>query len=91
MRLFQLDETGDINVLRSALVIRAAVASMEKVMCEKRRRHFISLWEKTDCATAAELGQFYYKKIAAEDQRIQELDRERQTTFEDLVQAPVLS
>ena len=88
--LFQLDETGDINVLRSALVIRAAVASMEKVMCEKRRRHFISLWEKTDCATAVELGQFYYKKIAAEDQRIQELDRERQTTFEDLVQAPIL-
>lgn len=89
--LFQLDETGDINVLRSALVIRAAVASMEKVMCEKRRRHFISLWEKTDCATALELGQFYYKKIAAEEQRIQELDRERQTTFEDLVQAPILS
>lgn len=89
--LFQLDETGDINVLRSALVIRAAVASMEKVMCEKRRRHFISLWEKTDCATAPELGQFYYKKISAEEQRIQDLDRERQTTFEDLVQAPVLS
>ena len=89
--LFQLDETGDIDVLRSALVIRSAVASMEKVMCEKRRRHFISLWEKTDCATAPELGQFYYKKIAAEDQRIQDLDRERQTTFEDLVQAPVLS
>jgi len=89
--LFQLDETGDINVLRSALVIRAAVASMEKVMCEKRRRHFISLWEKTDCTTALELGQFYYKKISAEEQRIQELDRERQTTFEDLVQAPVLS
>jgi DNA primase len=89
--LFQLDETGDINVLRSTLVIRAAVASMEKVMCEKRRRHFISLWEKTDCATAFELGQFYYKKIAAEEQRIQDLDRERQTTFEDLVQAPVIS
>ncbi|HEY9894662.1 MAG TPA: DNA primase [Candidatus Sericytochromatia bacterium] len=89
--LFQLDETGDINVLRSTLVIRAAVASMEKVMCEKRRRHFISLWEKTDCATAPDLGHFYQKKIRAEDQRIQDLDRERQTTFEDLVQAPVIS
>ncbi|MBW4693880.1 MAG: DNA primase [Lyngbya sp. HA4199-MV5] len=89
--LFQLDETGNLDVLRSALVIRSAVASMEKVMCEKRRRHFISLWEKTDCATAPELGQFYYKKICAEEQRIQDLDRERQTTFEDLVQAPVLS
>ncbi len=88
--LFQLSETDDIDVLRSALVIRSAVASMEKVMCEKRRRHFISLWEKTDCATAPELGQFYYKKIAAEEQRIQELDRERQTTFEDLVQVPVV-
>ncbi|XGV99555.1 MAG: DNA primase [Leptolyngbya sp. BL-A-14] len=89
--MFQLDETGDIDVLRSALVIRSAVASMEKVMCEKRRRHFLSLWEKTDCAATPELGQFYYKKICAEEQRIQELDRERQTTFEDLVQAPVLS
>jgi len=87
--LFQLDEKNQYDLRRSALVIRGAIACMERVMCEKRRRHFLDLWQKTDCATDPELGQSYQQQVYLETQRIEALDREqRLTTFADLAQSP---
>ncbi|MBF2001513.1 MAG: DNA primase [Synechococcales cyanobacterium M58_A2018_015] len=87
--LFQLDEKTQRDLLRAPLVIRAATACMERIMCEKRCRHFLSLWEKLDHSASAELRQYYQQQIYAEKQRIAELDREqRQVTFHDLAQLP---
>jgi len=87
--LFQLDEKTKRDLLRSPLVIRAATACMERVMCEKRCRHFLSLWEKMDSTASPELAQYYQQQIYAEKQRIAELDQQqRQTTFADLAQIP---
>lgn len=85
--LAQLDEKTKRDILRAPLTIRAATACMERVMCEKRCRHFLSLWEKTDCA-ATELSQYYQQQIYAEKQRIEELDKQRQVTFADLTEVP---
>ncbi|MGV0025131.1 DNA primase [Phormidesmis priestleyi] len=87
--LFELDEKTKSDILRAPLVIRSAAAAMERVMCEKRRRHFLDLWKNTDCVATSELGQYYQQKIHAEDQRIRELDRQRNVNFADLVQAPI--
>ncbi len=87
--LFQLGETGNLDVKRATLVIRSTVASMERVICEKRRRHFLDLWKNTDCVASPDIGYLYQEKIYAEEKRIKELDKERQTTFEDLVRFPV--
>jgi DNA primase len=86
--LFELDEKTSREIQRAALTTRTALAAMERVMCEKRRRHFLDLWKKTDFAASPELGQYYQQKIYAEDQRIQELDRQRQVQFADLAQVP---
>jgi DNA primase len=88
--LFQLDETRGVETCRAMLVIRTAVASMEKIMCEKRRRHLLDLLHSLDWSTAPDLGQLYQKKIYAEDQRIRQLEQERQVLFEDLVRVPLL-
>jgi DNA primase len=86
---FQLDEKTKRDLLRAPLVIRAATACMERVMCEKRCRHFLSLWEKMDSTASPELAQYYQQQIYAEKQRIAELDQQqRQTTFVDLAQVP---
>jgi DNA primase len=85
--LFQLDEKTKRDILRAPLTIRASTAAMERIMCEKRCRHFEQLWEQTDSSTAQELD-YYQQKIYAEKRRIAELDRERQVTFVDLVQIP---
>jgi DNA primase len=86
--LFELDEKTSRDIQRAALTIRTALAALERVMCEKRRRHFLDLWKNTDFATSPDLGQYYQQKIYAEDQRIKELDRQRQVQFVDLVQVP---
>jgi DNA primase len=86
--LFQLDEKTTSDLGRAVLVVRASVAAMEQVMCEKRRRHFLDLWKTTDFIASPDLGQYYQQKIATEDLRIRELDRQRQVNFTDLVQAP---
>jgi DNA primase len=87
--LFQLDEKTKRDLLRAPLVIRASTACMERVMCEKRCRHFLNLWEKMDTAASPELAQYYWQQICAEKQRIAELDQQqRQITFADLAQVP---
>jgi DNA primase len=87
--LFELDEKTQLDVLRSPLVIRSALAGMEQVMCDKRRRHFLDLWKVTDCVATPELGQYYVQKMQAEEQRLKELDRQRRTNFTDLVKVPL--
>lgn len=87
--LFQLDEKTQRDLLRAPLVVRTSIASMERVMCEKRRRHFLDLWKQTDYAATPDLAQYYQQQIYAETQRIEEIDREqRQITFDDLAQIP---
>ncbi len=84
--LFELDEKTERDINRATLVIRTATAAMERVMCEKRRRHFLDLWKNTDVMTSPDLGQYYQQKIYAEDLRIKALDKERHVDFTDLVQ-----
>jgi DNA primase len=87
--LVQLDEKTKRDVLRAPLVIRAAIACIERVMCEKRYRHLLNLWEKTDSSTPPEMAQYYQQQVYAEKTRIAELDQQqRQTTFEDLALIP---
>lgn len=86
--LFNLDEKTKRDLLRAPLAIRSATAAMERVMCEKRCRHFQELWKQTDLTLAEELGWYYQKKIDQEKLRIAELDRLRQVTMHDLVQVP---
>ncbi|MBW4466835.1 MAG: DNA primase [Pegethrix bostrychoides GSE-TBD4-15B] len=87
--LMQLDEKTQRDLLRAPLVVRTAIASMERVMCEKRRRHFLDLWKQTDCSASPDLAQYYQQQIYAETQRIEAIDQEqRQVTFEDLAQIP---
>lgn len=87
--LFQLDEKIERDLLRAPLVIRTAVACMERVLCEKRRRYFLDRWQKTDFATHPDESRYLQQQIYRENQRIDELDRlQRQISFTDLAQIP---
>jgi DNA primase len=87
--ILQLDEKTKRDILRAPLVIRAATACLERVLCEKRCRHFLNLWEKLEVEASPELKQYYQQQIYAEKQRIAELDQQqRQVSFTDLAQIP---
>ncbi|MCX7595640.1 MAG: DNA primase [Fischerella sp.] len=82
--LFQLDEIGKKEILRTPQVVQAATACMERVLREKRYRHFLELWEQTDPEAEPELWQSYYQAFYAEKLRLQELDKQRQFSLPDL-------
>lgn len=85
--LFQLDEKSERDLHRAPLVIRAATACMERVMCEKRYRHFNDLWQSTDFIQQPDLSRNYQQLMYAEKQRIAELDsQQRQVNINDLTQ-----
>ncbi|MBE9066506.1 DNA primase [Leptolyngbya cf. ectocarpi LEGE 11479] len=86
--LLYLDEKTQRDILRAPLIIRAAVACMEKTLCEKRYRYFLKLWEETDLETQPNECAYYHKQSYAEKKRIAELDQERQVAFEDLASLP---
>jgi len=86
--LFQLDEKAERDLLRSPVVIQAAVNCLERVMCEKRYQHFRKLWAETDVTAYPDLCRQYQQQIYAEKQRIKELDEQRSVSFEDLAQIP---
>ncbi|MEM6449852.1 MAG: DNA primase [Cyanobacteria bacterium P01_D01_bin.105] len=88
--LLYLEEKTTLDVLREPLVIRAAIACLEKNMCEKRYRLLLNLWSDTDFTESPEQHTQYQKKIIAEKHRIAELEKERSVDFADLASVPWL-
>lgn len=83
--LFHVDEKTQQDLLRATHVIQAAVACMERVLCEKQYRHFLELWQQTDPDQEPERSQFYYQSLYKEQRRLQKLDLQRQFSLTDLI------
>ncbi|WP_254174504.1 DNA primase [Planktothrix pseudagardhii] len=87
--LFYLDEHTEIDIRRARLVIRSSVASIETVICQKRRDMALKLWQETDVGKEQNLAQKYYQQIDAETKWMWELKRIRDTQFDDLISVPL--
>jgi DNA primase len=83
--LFHLNENSQKEILRTPQVVQAAIACMERVLREKRYRHFLELWQQTDPEAEPERWQSYYQAFYTEKLRLQELDRQRQFSITDLL------
>jgi len=75
--LFHLNETAQKQIIRTPQVILRATLSMERVLREKRYRHFRELWERTDPETESKQWQSYYQAFMAEKKQLSELDKQR--------------
>ncbi|NEQ37131.1 MAG: DNA primase [Okeania sp. SIO3I5] len=87
--LFHLDEKIKKNLLRAPLEIRSTVATIELIMSIKRRSAILNMWQKTDLSVESELAKKYQEKFYSESEWIQELERLRLTTIQDLIQVPL--
>jgi DNA primase len=83
--LFHLNEKTQQDLLRASQVIQAAIACMERVMCEKRYRQYLKEWQEFDDAEQPEQSKFYFELLCKEKQRLEELDRQRQFSLTDLI------
>ncbi|MEO1431347.1 MAG: DNA primase [Cyanobacteria bacterium J06633_8] len=75
--LFHLSEAAQKQIIRTPQVILRATLSMERVLREKRYRHFRELWERTDPEIEPDKWKSYYQAFMAEKQRLGELDKQR--------------
>jgi DNA primase len=83
--LFHLNEKHKKDIMRTPQVVQAAIACIERVMREKRYRHFLELWQETDPEAEPERWQSYYQAFYSEKIQLQELDRQRQFSITDLL------
>jgi len=86
--LLYLDEKSRLDTVRPSLVVRAAIACIERTMCEKRYRLLLKLWSESDFSKTPEKHAQYQKQIIAEKKHIAELDKERSVDFVDLANVP---
>lgn len=83
--LFHLNEKWKIEIPRTPQVVQAAIACMDLVMLEKRYRHFLELWQKTDPEVEPERYQSYYQAFYAEKIKLQKIDRQRLFSITELL------
>ncbi len=83
--LFHLNEKAKKEIMRTPQVVQAAIACIERVMREKRCRHFLELWQETDPVAEPERYNAYYHAYYTEKMRLQELDKLRLFSITDLL------
>jgi DNA primase len=87
--LFHLDEKTKKDILRAPLEIRSTVATIELIMSKKRQSLWLNMWQETNLSADRELAKKYQEKFYSESQWIEELERLRMTTIQDLIQVPL--
>ena len=85
VHLFHLDEKRREDLVRTPLLIQAAIACLEKVTCEKHRRYCLEQWQKIDPSTDLPLKEYYWQEFYQVDKRIKELEQLRQFTISDIL------
>jgi DNA primase len=82
--LFNLDEHTAEEIQRSPLVLRAAVACLEKFACEQKRKFYLNKLQSKDPEDLAKKVE-YYQSFITTQQRLQELEKQRNVTINDLI------
>jgi DNA primase len=82
--LFNLDEHTAEEIQRSPLVLRAAIACLEKFACEQKRKYYLNKLQSNDPEDLAKKIE-YYHSFTTTQQRLQELAQQRNVTINDLI------
>ena len=82
--LFNLDEHTAEEIQRSPLVLRAAIACLEKFACEQKRKYYLNKLQSKEPEDLAKKVE-YYQSFNTIQKRLQELEKQRIVTIDDLI------
>ncbi|WP_310481943.1 DNA primase [Chamaesiphon sp. VAR_48_metabat_403] len=82
--LFNLDEHTAEEIQRSPLVLRAAIACLEKFACEQKRKYYLNKLQSKEPEDLAKKVE-YYQLFITTQQRLQEIEKQRNVTINDLI------
>lgn len=83
--LFYLDEKQAKDIQRPLLTARSAIATLELISWEKRKRYCAQKFQELDPQTESQRWQYYYQEYYRAEQRIRELHKERQISLAEIV------
>lgn len=76
MRVLYLDEKTRLDIARPALVIRAAVATLERITSEKRYRHLLDSWKRQPVQTIEHcIGQLLTQGLAEGEDADEQIEK----------------
>jgi DNA primase len=84
--LFYLDEHRAFHLQRAPLLIRGAIAALERVTCNKNRLYCLEKWRSIDPDLEPEKHAYYLQEFYKFQQQLQHLDQIRSTSLVDLLQ-----
>jgi DNA primase len=85
--LWYVDEKVEQEMQRPSLVVRAAIATLEMLKCEQQKRYCLQKWLAED---TPETGRkFYCQQLYTIQQRISQLEVERQIDLSDIIEITV--
>ena len=65
LHLLEPDELAKLDLYRAKLVVRAAAASLEKILCERRCRYLLNRWQEADRTARSARSEQADKKIVS--------------------------
>jgi DNA primase len=84
--LFHLSEHRRRDIERAGLLVKAAIASLERVSYEKNRTYCLHHWQTLDPQTDPETHAYYLNEFYRNDQKIRELDQQRCASLLDVIE-----
>ncbi|MEM8641905.1 MAG: DNA primase [Cyanobacteria bacterium P01_G01_bin.54] len=83
--LLYLDGPRSQHLHRSGLLVRAAIASLERVTCSKNRAYCLEQWQNLDPSQEPEKHAYYLNEFYQLHSKLQELDKRRSISLIDLI------
>jgi DNA primase len=83
--LFHLSEHRRRDIERAGLLVKAAIASLERVSYEKNRTYCLNRWQTLDPQADPQAHAYYLNEFYRNDQKIRELDQQRCASLLDVI------
>ena len=84
--LFYLNEHRSADLNRINLIIRSAIATLERIMIEKYRTYCLEKWKNLDPHQEEKTFKYYIEEFYEAEAKIKELDQQRQFNYLEIFQ-----
>jgi DNA primase len=84
--LFHLSEHRRRDIERAGLLVKAAIASLERVSYEKNRTYCLNRWQTLDPQADPQAHAYYLNEFYRNDQKIRERDQQRCASLLDVIE-----
>ncbi len=80
------DDNSRVALLRPQMVVKAAIIKIQAIHCEKRMKHWLAKFEKTDVKIDCEIRRYYHQQFQREKLLQQAFSKQIEVNYTDLIE-----